>query len=190
MITGDLPDAQRRFEEILSLVAREIGTAYYVPGNRDRAGRGKNARTLDFSRDTCLAPGKAYDIGEGVRVTSSPDLADGDTVLVQHSNVVYAGRFDRTLAIAGKALLHVAGHTHTGVWTGNYLNTGFLYRDGSNGAEPMPGGYFDVEVSGHRVGVSFNALGPIRRRDLKSGDFRGYVYAPYGRAFPVKLALL
>lgn len=188
VFTKNIFDAQQRFEDILTMLSDEIGPVYYVAGNRDRTGRGKNSRTLDFNKGIYLVPGKAYELDEGIKITSSTGLADQDTILVQHSNVVYAGRFDRTSTISKKALLHIAGHTHTGVWTANYLNTGFLYRDSSNGADPMMGGYFDVEIDGRNVSVSFNALGPIKRKELKSDRFKGYIFAPYGHAFPVKLA--
>jgi hypothetical protein len=136
-----------------------------------------------------LESGQVYPLGNGIKITTSPELADSDTILVQHSNIVYAGRFDRTAVIARDALLHVAGHTHTGVRTRNYLNTGFLYRDGSNGAGPMMGGYFDVEINGRAVDVQFHALGPVKRAPLKAAGFEGDVYAPHGHAFPQKLTI-
>jgi predicted phosphodiesterase len=189
VVDKDMDVAQRQYDKIIRLLCKAYGRAYYVPGNRDRLGRGKTARTIEHRYGIMLEPNKAYAIGDRVRITSSPELADGNTILVQHSNIVYAGRFDRTAMICRKALLHIAGHTHTGVRTKNYLNTGFLYRDGSNGAEPMTGGYFEVEIAGKRPEISFRALGPVRRAILKCKGFEGDVFAPYGHAFPVKLCL-
>lgn len=189
VVDKDLDEAQRQYDAIMRLLSDEYGRVYYVPGNRDRLGRGKNARTVEHRYGILLEPDQAYRIGDGIKITSSPELVDGRTILVQHSNVVYAGRFDRTAMISREALLHITGHTHTGVLTKNYLNTGFLYRDGSNGAEPMMGGYFDVEIRGVAVSVDFHALGPMKRAPLKCAGFEGYVYAPHGHAFPVKLGL-
>jgi predicted phosphodiesterase len=171
VVTKDIKMEQRRCDQIMSLLCDEYANVYLVSGNRDKTGRGKNARAVDFRRGMLLEPGQVYPLGAGIRITSSPELADNDSVLVQHSNIVYAGRFDRTAVISNHALLHIAGHTHTGVWTRNYLNTGFLYRDDSNGAEPMLGGYFDVEIKGRAVTVEFHALGPVRQARLKSPGF-------------------
>jgi predicted phosphodiesterase len=189
VVTKDMDEAQRHCDEIMSLLCDEYRDVYFVPGNRDRLGRGKKARAVGFKCGTLLEPGEVYTLADGVKITTSPGLADHDTILVQHSNIVYAGRFDRTAVISKDALLHISGHTHTGVWARNYLNTGFLYRDDSNGAEPMMGGYFDVDIAGRAVEVQFHALGPVKRAALKSPGFEGDVYAPHGRAFPVKLAL-
>ncbi|OPY30218.1 MAG: Calcineurin-like phosphoesterase superfamily domain protein [Methanocella sp. PtaU1.Bin125] len=189
VVDKDLDEAQRQYDAIMKLLSDEYGRVYYVPGNRDRMGRGKNARTIEHRYGILLEPDQSYRIGDGIKITSSLELADDRTILVRHSNVVYAGRFDRTAMICRKALLHITGHTHTGVLTKNYLNTGFLYRDGSNGAGPMTGGYFDVEIRGVAVSVDFHALGPVKRAPLKCKGFEGYVYAPRGHAFPVKLGL-
>jgi len=189
VVDKDMDEAQRLYDEIMKLLCHAYGRIYYVPGNRDRPGRGKNARAVEHRYGILLEPGKTYTIGEGIRITSSPELADGHTILVQHSNIVYAGRFDRTAMICRKALLHITGHTHTGVWTKNYLNTGFLYRDGSNGAGPMMGGYFEACIDDTKVDVQFHALGPMKQANLKCPGFEGFVYAPHGHAFPVKLEL-
>jgi predicted phosphodiesterase len=189
VVTKDLTEEQRRCDEIMSLLCDEYQNVFFVPGNRDKMSRGKKAKVIRFSCGTLLEPGKSYLLGDGIRITSSPELADNYTILVQHSNIVYAGRFDRTAVIAKNALLHIAGHTHTGVRMRNYLNTGFLYRDGSNGAEPVMGGYFDAEIKGKEVAVEFHALGPIKRAPLKAAWFEGDVFSPHGRAFPLKLAL-
>jgi hypothetical protein len=53
----------------------------------------------------------------------------------------------------------------------------------------MPGGYFDVEITGRSVDVQFHALGPMKRAPLKAAGFEGDVSAPHGRAFPQKIAL-
>jgi predicted phosphodiesterase len=190
VVTKDFEEAQRHSDEIMSLLCDEYKDVFFVPGNRDKLGRGKKVRTVGFKCGTLLEPGKVYSLADGIRITSSPELAEHDTILVQHSNIVYAGRFDRTAMIAKNALLHITGHTHTGVWTRNYLNTGFLYRDDSNGAVPMMGGYFDVDIQDRVVDIQFHALGPVKRAPLKSAGFEGDVYAPHGRAFPVKIGLL
>ncbi len=189
VVDKDMDEAQRQYDRIMRLLCKAYGRVYYIPGNRDKLGRGKKARAIGHRYGILLEPDTTYVIGGGIKITSTPELADGNTILVQHSNIVYAGRFDRTAMICRKALLHIAGHTHTGVWTKNYLNTGFLYRDGSNGAEPMMGGYFDVDIDGTTVDAQFHALGPVKRANLKATGFEGDVYAPYGHVFPVKLEL-
>lgn len=88
----------------------------------------------------------------------------------------------RTTMIAKDALLHVAGHAHSGMRTRNYLNTGFLHRDGSNGAVPMMGRYFYMEITGRAVDAQFHEPGPMRRVPLKSPGFKGDVHALRGRA--------
>lgn len=189
VVDKDMDEAQRQYDEIMKLLCKEYGKVYYVPGNRDRLGRGKNTRAVEHRYGILLEPGKKYTIGKGIGITSSPELADSHTILVQHSNIVYAGRFDRTAMICRKALLHITGHTHTGVLTKNYLNTGFLYRDGSNGAEPMMGGYFEADIEGAIIRIQFHALGPMKQANLKCPGYEGFVYAPHGHAFPVKLGL-
>lgn len=194
VVTKELEAEQRNYDEILGLLQDSYGRVYYVPGNRDRTGRGKKAKSIMFTYPTLLEPGKKYDLAGDIKVTASPELAAPDTILVQHSNIAYAGRFDRTAMISRDALLHITGHTHTGVWTRNYLNTGFLYRDGSNGATPMMGGYFEVGIDGAdfvpgEINVQFHALGPIKGARLKCTGFEGRIFAPHGRAFPVKLGL-
>jgi predicted phosphodiesterase len=189
VVDKDMEKAQRQYDDIMKRLCKAYGRIYYVMGNRDRLGRGKKASAVEHRYGILLETEVSYTIGDGIKITSSPGLADGHTILVQHSNIVYAGRFDRTAMIRQKALLHITGHTHTGVWTKNYLNTGFLYRDDSNGAEPMMGGYFEVDIEDTAVTVQFHALGPMNQANLKCPGFEGYVYAPHGRAFPVKLCL-
>lgn len=189
VVTKDIEEEQRRSDQIMSMLGAEYKNLFFVPGNRDRLSRGKKAKAIEFSCGTLLEQGTVFTLSNDIMITSSPELADSDTILVQHSNIVYAGRFDRTAVISKNALLHIAGHTHTGVWTRNYLNTGFLYRDSSNGAAPMMGGYFDVVIEGKEVAVEFHTLGPMKRAPLKLAGFEGDVFAPHGRAFPVKLGL-
>lgn len=189
VVTGDLCGAQLCLDSILSILVSEYGKVYIVPGNRDYIGRGKNRKTLVFRHGVLLEPGKKYRLAASLEITSSPELTDENTILVQHSCNRYLGGFKRISVISSKAFLHIAGHTHTGVFTRNYLNTCFLYRDDSNGAKPIMGGYFDVDINGREVTVKFNALGPVRRKALKVRDFSGSIYAPYGNSFPVALTI-
>lgn len=186
-VKKDLAVAQKTCNQIMGMLTRHFKRVYVVPGNRDYSGRGKKRTGVVFNTGIVLEPGKKISLVEGLTITSSPELADSKTILVQHSNVVYEGRFRRKSTIIKKARLHLAGHTHTGVFTGNYLNTGFLYRDDSNGAKPMIGGYFSVELTARKTKIEFIPLGPIKRKDLKCTGYKGDVYAPHGHAFPVKL---
>jgi hypothetical protein len=53
----------------------------------------------------------------------------------------------------------------------------------------MTGGYFEADIDGRAVDMQFHALGPVKRAPLKCPGFAGDVYAPHGRAFPLKLGL-
>lgn len=188
-VTGDQQASQRALDEILRTLAAEFDNVWYVPGNRDFAGRGKKRRSLTHCEGMVIEEGKRYYLGPRMPVTTSPELADPDTILIQHSNVVAERKSSRKSVIHKNALLHITGHTHTGVQSGNYLNTGFLYRDDSNGAQPMMGGYFDVIIIKKRITATFYPIGPIKRNALKCKGFNGFVYTPHGRSFPVSLAL-
>jgi hypothetical protein len=72
-----------------------------------------------------------------------------------------------------KALLHTAGHSHKGVFTGNYLNTGFLYEDGAHDDEPTMGGYCDVHIAGAQIKACFNSIGPVRETPLRIHGYNG-----------------
>lgn len=188
-VTGNMPQSQQALDSILQALGDEFDNVKYVPGNRDFHGRGKKCRSLLHYTDMLIEPGKKYYIGQRMPITTTPELADDTTIFVHHSNVISEGRFKRRSLICKDTLLHIAGHTHTGIVSGNYLNTGFLYRDSSNGAEPMIGGYFDVEITKNKLQADFHPLGPVQRNVLRCKGFRGYVYTPYGRSFPVSLAL-
>ncbi|MCD1294027.1 hypothetical protein CUJ83_03335 [Methanocella sp. CWC-04] len=189
VVTKDIEKAQECYDTMLSMLTKEYGRVYHVPGNRDYTGRGKKRRTLNFNKGIFIKPGEILPLSPDLGITASPELADNNTILVQHSCLRYYGRFKRISVISSKAFLHICGHTHTGVYTGNYLNTCFLYRDSSNGARPMLGGYFEVEIDDRdrEIDVRFNALGPIKRKDLKMNNFTGSIYTPYGNSFPVSL---
>lgn len=191
VITRDLEDAKARYDAMMSMLEQEYGRVYYVPGNRDYTGRGKNRKTFMHDRGILIEQDRKFEVSPGIYITSTPGLADRNTILVQHSSVRYLGRFKRISIISGSALLHISGHTHTGIHTNNYLNTCFLYRDGSNGAEPMLGGYFEVDIDTgtKEVRVMFHALGPVKQKPLKMDNFKGSVYAPYGNSFPVSLSI-
>ncbi len=188
-VTGDQRQSQKSLDTILQILTDEFDNVKYVTGNRDFHGRGKKCRSLLHRTDLLLEPGKKYYLGPMMPITTSPELADLNTIFIHHSNVVTEGRSKRRSVVYDNALLHIAGHTHTGVVAGNYLNTCFLYRDSSNGAEPMVGGYFDVEINSKCLHADFRPLGPVKRNVLKCKGFTGFVYTPYGRAFPVSLAL-
>lgn len=188
-VTRNLDESQKALDTILRMLSDEFDNIWYVPGNRDFNGRGKKRQSLTHYKGMVIEEGKKYYLGPKLPITTSPDLADKNTILIQHSNVVSEGGFKRRSVVRKNALLHIVGHTHTGIVSGNYLNTGFLYRDDSNGAEPMMGGYFEVEITNRAVTTTFCPLGPIKRRDLKCEGFRGSMYSPHGYAFPVKLAV-
>ncbi|HMK47694.1 MAG TPA: metallophosphoesterase family protein [Methanocella sp.] len=188
-VTHDLPESQRSLDNVLWMLTDEFDNVRYVYGNRDFDGRGKKRRSLTHYEGLLLQPGKKYYLGPKMPITTSQELADRNTILVQHSNVVSEDSYRRRSVVCRKALLHITGHTHTGVLSGNYLNTGFIYRDDSNGAEPMMGGYFDVHITKRRIKTAFHPIGPIRRRTLNCSGFNGFMYSPHGYAFPVQLAV-
>ncbi|WP_424357335.1 metallophosphoesterase family protein [Methanocella sp. MCL-LM] len=187
-VTRDQQESQKALDTILQLLTAEFDNVWYVPGNRDYVGRGKKRLSLTHYKGMMIEEGKKYYLGPKLPITTTPELSDKNTILIQHSNVVYEGGFKRRSVVYKNALMHIVGHTHTGIVSGNYLNTGFLYRDDSNGAEPMMGGYFEVEITNRAVTYTFIPLGPIKRRDLKCEGFKGSMYSPHGYAFPVKLA--
>ncbi len=77
----------------------------------------------------------------GLCITSSPSLADRDTILLVHYvNYVH-----------DRALLHVEGHVHYGQLRDRYINAGFVYRDDLHGARAMEGMYMLIELEGRKL---------------------------------------
>jgi len=90
-VTHDLPGSQRSLDTMLGMLTDEFDNVRYVYGNRDFDGRGKKRRSLTHYEGLLLQPGKKYYVGPMTPITTSPGLADRNTILVQHSDVVSEG---------------------------------------------------------------------------------------------------
>jgi predicted phosphodiesterase len=176
-------ESKRTAREILGLLAREEITCYYIFGNRDRLGKYSLAdvKGLFESRySICLDHVNKADM-EGITFTAREGIIDGKTVLVRHS----PGGWRESYKAYSKALLNVTGHTHQAIVYKNFLNTGFLYRDETRGAEPMMGGYFDVEIKNGRLGtISYKDIGGLVEHDFWLDDVPGKVYSVHRSYFP------
>lgn len=181
-------ESKRTTRRILALLTQEGRPVYYIFGNRDRhAGYDlRNVTDLFNSKYAiCLDHVKKVLIGEGIYVTASKQSVDRHTIFVQHS----PGNRGESYKIYKKSLLHVSGHTHQAIIYDHYLNTGFLYRDETRGARPMPGGYFDVIIEdGKLAGITFNSLGDLFRSEFEQNGIRGTAYSTQKQPFPFKLS--
>ncbi len=182
-------ESKRTSREILGLLAREEIPCYYIFGNRDRLEKFSLADVngLGESRySICLDHVKKADM-EGITFTVHEGLIDGRSILVRHS----PGGWRESYKAYSKALLNVTGHTHQAIVYKNFLNTGFLYRDETRGAEPMMGGYFDVEIEKRRLcAIRYNDIGGLVEHDFVLDGVRGKVYSVHRSYFPFTLRLV
>jgi len=180
-------ESKRAAREILSLLTGREVPLYYIFGNRDRLGRYSLADVKGLCESPyaiCLDHVSKASMGDGISATADERLIGGGTVFVRHS----PGGWRESYRVYRDALLNVTGHTHQGIAYKNFLNTGFLYRDGTRGAKPMLGGYFDVEIKYGRVaGISYNDLGGLVEHDFELDGVKGKVYSVHRRYFPFAL---
>ena len=182
-------ESKRTAREILGLLAREEIPCYYIFGNRDRLGKYglADVRELSESRySVCLDRIRKADAGE-ISFTADEKLIDGRTVLVRHS----PGGWRESYRVHRDALLDITGHTHQAIVYGNFLNTGFLYRDETRGAVPMMGGYFSVELSDRRlISITYNDIGGLVEHDFTLYGAPGKVYSVHKSYFPFTLKIV
>lgn len=211
-----LPGQQQQFDETLRLLSSINEKIYYVLGNRDVNVMPSTSIMPDGNitikpRYTGLRPsdkygiylgcdyeksndiGSKYEIRDGLYITGNRSLIDKDTIYVEHSPY---GKSDRSQyndipnVISNNALLHIAGHTHKGLFVKNYLNTNFLYRDDSHGANSMLGDYFLVDISESRnISVLHCPIGNIVETDYHFDGFNGRYYSKYNRSFMINLKI-
>lgn len=182
--------SKKTAREILALLAREEARTYYIFGNRDRLSGYdlRKVKGLFSSRNTvCLDHLEKAKIGEGLFITAKNNRIDHRSILVRHE----PGGWGENYCVHRKALLDITGHTHQPLIFQNFLNTGFLYRDASRGAEPMLGGYFDVIIEDKKIKkISFNKLGPFHKHSFELDGRRGLVYSVRKSCFPFKLEIV
>jgi len=180
-------ESKRTAREILSLLAGQEIPLYYIFGNRDRLGKYSLFSVKDLFENpyaVCLEHMQKAAMGDGIFITADEKLIDDNTILVRHS----AGGWRESYKVCRNALLNVTGHTHQAMVYKNFLNTGFLYRDGTRGAKPMLGGYFDVEVEdGGLVDISYYDLGGLVEHDFELDGVSGKVYSVHKSYFPFTL---
>jgi hypothetical protein len=82
-------------------------------------------------------------------LTSSDENLPKQTIVVKH----------HYRKLIPEALIQLDGHLHFGQHVQNYLNLGFLYRDAAHSASPMIGCYWELNLKGSNVEVSFRDLG-------------------------------
>jgi hypothetical protein len=79
-----------------------------------------------------------------------------------------------------KALIQLDGHLHFGQHVLNYLNLGFLYRDAAHGGSPMIGCYWELNLKGPNVNVTFKNLGEnLKEYDCPNHPQEGKFYIPF-----------
>ena len=180
-------ESERTARKILAILAEEKVPLYYIFGNRDRNGGydlGTVKDLFNSEYSICLDQVRKAPIRDGIFISNDERRVDRHTIFIQHS----PGKKDASYRILTKSLLHITGHTHQAMIYDHYLNTGFLYRDETRGAQPMLGGYFDVTIhKGKLTGITFNRLGRVHERKFEQNDIRGTVYSAYRSYFPFKL---
>jgi predicted phosphodiesterase len=171
----DIGRSQNYYDETVELVSGICGRFFYIFGNRDKPQKYFKIN----SKGTLIDRGKKYRIGENIWVTTTPELIGENTIYVEH-NPFMPNRYGNNAVTSSdsyrvykEALLHIAGHTHKGIFISNYLNTGFLYEDGAHGDQPTMGGYCDVHIAGAQVNACFISIGPVRETPLRIHGYNG-----------------
>jgi predicted phosphodiesterase len=149
----------------------------YVWGNRDyRTGTKPLGDRIDKYADISSMPGthipqQGSVTVDGQRFCQDPASVTDDAILVTHY-------YDSRLLehFSGKA--YFSGHTHTGRFKENVLNTAFLYRGDEHGGKPLQGGYFTVELSDSTLEVTMHSLGGLQRGVCQSHHALGTQYVP------------
>jgi predicted phosphodiesterase len=148
----------------------ERGELVYIWGNRDGYGDPMPADGLGVG--THVPRGESRVVA-GQRFTTDPEAVDADSILVTHAPHLWAvDHFE------GRA--YFSGHTHKGRYRKRFLNSAFLYRDDTHGADALDGGYFIAEVGGEPPwDVEFRNLGGLKRVICSTHIERGVGYQPH-----------
>jgi len=125
---------------------------------------------FDFNPGTHIPTEGTVEVA-GQKFTQDEDEVDEETILVTHY-------FEHELLDNFAGLLYLSGHVHVGRFKDNVLNTGFLYRDASHGADPIEGGYFVVEISEGSMDVTFESLGGLEKSVCPDHISRGVQFIP------------
>jgi len=153
------------------------GELLYVWGNRDFEVCVKGGFTrIDEYADFEFTPGTHIPTEGTVEVAGQQFTQDRDEVNEQ--TILVTHYFGHELLDHFPGLLYLSGHVHVGRFKNNVLNTGFLYRDGSHGANPIEGGYFVVEISDGSIDVTFESLGGLEKGICASHVSRGVQFTP------------
>jgi len=153
--TKDLESSIKEINYILDKLNTFDTHVFYVLGNRDPPYNViEDYVNLDA---TYLSHYKRLRIFDGIFISSYPEYTDEHTILVGH----YLNELKR------QAIINIEGHTHTATFceynNRRYLNLGFLYRDYLNGAKPMYGTFFVVDVnSKNKINIKCYQLGMIK----------------------------
>lgn len=146
-----LEDYEPKAAEEKGILKKELGTASWIMAISQKRNQ-LFKETEDFLGS--LKYGKHLKEQELVKIgeywlTSSPEKIIENTIFLKH----------HYRKITPKALIQLDGHIHDGQHVLNYLNLGFLYRDGVHGAPPMIGGYWNLALEGSKVSADFINLG-------------------------------
>jgi predicted phosphodiesterase len=132
--TPDQPAEEAAAEQIeairpaLSTLA-ERGELVYIWGNRD--GYGDPIPEEGLGIGTLIEQGESRTI-DGQRFPTDSEAVDAESILLTHG--------ERDWAINHfSGLAYFCGHTHAARFIDRMLNSAFLYRDGTHGAEPLQG---------------------------------------------------
>jgi predicted phosphodiesterase len=174
-----MDEGEEQLEAVLPLFEElsSRGELLYVWGNRDFEVCIKGGSTrideyadFEFTPGTHIPTEGAVEVA-GQRFTQDRDEVDEQTILVTH-------HFGHKLLDHFSGILYLSGHVHVGRFKNNVLNTGFLYRDESHGANPIEGGYFVVEITDGSIDVKFESLGGLEKGICASHISRGVQFTP------------
>ena len=174
-----MDEGEEQLEAVLPLFEElsNRGKLVYVWGNRDFEVCVKGGLTriddyadFEFTPGTHIPTEGTVDVA-GQSFTQDRNEVDEQTILVTHY-------FRHELLDHFPGLLYLSGHVHVGRFKNNVLNTGFLYRDGSHGAEPIEGGYFLVELTEESIDVTFESFGGLEKGICVSHVSRGVQFTP------------
>lgn len=174
-----MDEGEAQLEAVLPLFEElsRRGKLLYVWGNRDfevcvKGGftRIDEYASFKFTPGTHIPTEGTVEV-DGQKFTQDRDEVDEQTILVTHY-------FADELLDHFSGLLYLSGHVHVGRFKNNVLNTGFLYRDESHGANPIEGGYFIVEITDGSIEVTFESLGGLEKGICPSHVSRGVQFTP------------
>jgi predicted phosphodiesterase len=183
VLAGDLTNAEyagysmgmKQIGKISSIIESSGFEAYYVLGNRDRAG----GRPVE-----CQLPGdlslKDVEVDGYVFTNRNEDL-DRRSIYVNH-HLEPKFRMERA-----EAYLVLYGHDHVPRIYGNYVDLGYLNDSRGNDAESPRGGFFMIGVDGEAPKIDYVNMGGMVASGCRIHVDQGTFFVPssWGDACPM-----